>query len=65
MNGNNGKFRDGRSIDFDDDGEIRYWIKYLDTSKDELLAAVSAVGESAQRVKEYLEAKREALCGKL
>ena len=65
MNGKNGKFRDGRSIDFEDDTEIRYWMKYLDTSKDELLAAVSAVGDSAQRVKEYLETKREALGGSL
>lgn len=61
MSGKNGKFRDGRSIDFDDDSEIRYWIKYLDTTKDELFSALSAVGASAQRVKDYLDSKREAL----
>jgi hypothetical protein len=52
------RFMDGRSIDFDDENEIRYWIKYLDTTKDELFAAVSAVGASAQHVAEYLVTKR-------
>ena len=53
-------FLDGRSIDFDDESEVRYWIKYLDTTKDELFAAVSAVGTSAQHVADYLAAKRAA-----
>ena len=52
------KFMDGRSIDFDDENEIRYWIKYLDTTKDELFAAVSAVGASARHVADYLTTKR-------
>jgi hypothetical protein len=59
MTGNH-KFTDGRSIDFDDENEVRYWIKYLDTTKDELFAAVSAVGASAQHVANYLIAKRDA-----
>ena len=58
MNGKHIKFMDGRVIDFDDENEIRYWIKYLDTTKDELFAAVSAVGASAQHVAEYLANKR-------
>jgi hypothetical protein len=58
MNGKPIKFMDGRSIDFEDENEIRYWIKYLDTTKDELFAAVSAVGASAQHVSDYLTQKR-------
>ena len=58
MSGKHTKFTDSRVIDFDDENEIRYWLKYLDTSKDELFAAVSAVGASAQHVAEYLAAKR-------
>ena len=58
------KFMDGRSIDFDDENEVRYWLKYLNTSKDELFAAVSAVGASAHRVAEYLSAKRQAQEGR-
>ena len=58
MNGKHVRFMDGRVIDFDDDNEIRYWIKYLDTTKDELFAAVSAVGASAQHVAQYLADKR-------
>jgi hypothetical protein len=49
--------RDSREIDFDDPDEVRYWLKFLDTSRDELLAAVSAVGTSAQRVRDHLKAK--------
>jgi hypothetical protein len=58
MSGKHTKFTDGRTIDFDDETEVRYWIKYLDTTKDELFAAVSAVGASAQRVAEHLDEKR-------
>jgi hypothetical protein len=60
VSGKHIKFMDGRSIDFDDENEVRYWIKYLDTSKDELFAAVSAVGASAQHVADYLSAKRNS-----
>jgi hypothetical protein len=58
VSGKHIKFMDGRVIDFDDENEIRYWIKYLDTTKDELFAAVSAVGASAQHVAQYLANKR-------
>ena len=49
--------RDTRVIEFEDPDEFRYWLKYFDTSKDELLAAISAVGTSAHDVKTHLEGK--------
>jgi hypothetical protein len=49
--------RDDRQIEFDEPGEILYWLKYFDTTKDELLAAVSAVGTSASAVEMYLRGK--------
>lgn len=48
---------DTRVIEFEDPDEFKYWLKYFDTSKDELLAAISAVGTSAREVKEHLEQK--------
>jgi hypothetical protein len=49
---------DERQIEFDDPAEILYWVKFFDTTKDELLAAVSAVGTSASAVGMYLRGKR-------
>ena len=54
------RMRDTRVIEFDDPDEFKYWVKFFETSKDELLAAVSAVGTSAHDVKAYLEDKFEA-----
>jgi hypothetical protein len=48
---------DPRFINVDDLSEMDYWAKYFDTSRDELLAAVSEVGASAQRVRELLARK--------
>ncbi len=53
--------RDTRVIEFGDPDEFKYWLKYFETSKDELLAAISAVGPSAQDVKSYLKEKFESL----
>ncbi len=53
--------RDERQIEFDDPAEILYWVKYFDTTRDELLAAVSAVGTSASAVGMYLRGKRASL----
>jgi Protein of unknown function (DUF3606) len=50
---------DERSIGLDDPMEISYWVKFLDTTRDELLAAISAVGTSAEEVRRYLRAKLE------
>ena len=51
------KSRDGRVIEFEDSDEIKYWVKFFDTSRDELMAAISAVGTSAHDVKKYLKEK--------
>ncbi len=50
---------DTRIIDLDDDSELRYWVKFLATTKDELYAAVSAVGIRAQDVRDYLSTKQK------
>ena len=51
------RLRDTRVIEFEDPDEFKYWVKFFDTSKDELLAAISAVGTSAHDVKHYLRDK--------
>ena len=56
-NGVDEKARDTRIIEFENPGEVKYWMKLLDTSKDELFAAISAVGSSAHEVSAYLKAK--------
>lgn len=50
---------DDRHIEFEDPRELPYWLKFLDTTKDELLAAISAVGTSADAVKRHLRSKLE------
>ena len=49
-------FKDGdpRLIDLTDPTERAYWCKSLGVSESELLAVVSRVGSSAQKVKEAL-----------
>ncbi len=59
MTGQHPELHDSREIDFDNPDEVRYWLKFLDTSRDELLAAVSAVGTSAQSVRDHLKSKSE------
>lgn len=51
------RFEDTRTIALEDASELEYWIKHLDKTKDELLAAISEVGFSAQRVKDVLRRK--------
>ncbi len=51
--------QDTRIIEFEDPDEFKYWLKFFETSKDELLAAISAVGTSAHDVKHYLREKFE------
>jgi uncharacterized protein DUF3606 len=49
-------FRDGdpRLIDLESSTERAYWCKALTVSDSELYAAVAAVGNSAQSVKDWL-----------
>jgi hypothetical protein len=49
--------QDLRIIELDDPDECKYWVKFFETSTDELLAAISAVGTSAQDVRHYLKEK--------
>jgi Protein of unknown function (DUF3606) len=52
-------FQDARDIDLEARGELEYWLKVLNTTKDELLAAISAVGPYAGPVATYLKRKKE------
>jgi len=46
---------DSSKISLSDDYEVRYWTSALGVDKQELTAAVQAVGNSAERVKQYLK----------
>lgn len=46
---------DNDTIDVNDSNEIRNWCKSFGCTKEELLAAVKAVGKSAKKVKAHLE----------
>ena len=48
---------DTRAIEIEKQGELDYWLKFLDTSRDELLAAISAVGPHAGAVALHLKEK--------
>lgn len=44
-------------ISLTEEYEVRYWCKSLGTTPDKLKAAVKAVGNSADKVREYLKGK--------
>lgn len=44
-------------ISLSEDYEVRDWMKSLGVSEDELREAVDAVGNSADKVREYLKGK--------
>ena len=46
--------QDRANINTHEDYEVQYWTKALGVSKDELLAAVKAVGNSAEKVRAHL-----------
>ena len=48
---------DRKLISLDQDYEVRDWTKSLNCTEDELRAAVKAVGNSADKVREYLAKK--------
>jgi uncharacterized protein DUF3606 len=56
-----GPGHDDRLIDLEDPREIPYWLKFFDTTRDELFAAISAVGNSAENVKRYLREKAASM----
>ena len=39
-------------------GEVRYWIRHLRVTREDLARAVEKVGDSAAAVKKELQAKR-------
>ncbi|GEN29092.1 DUF3606 domain-containing protein [Halovibrio variabilis] len=45
---------DNKQIDINDPSEVSNWCRSLGCTADELKAAVSAVGKSAEKVKEHL-----------
>ena len=50
---------DPRSVEIDSPAERAFWCKALFTTEEKLLAAVKAVGASAQKVKEHLQANHD------
>lgn len=51
---------DPRLIDYEDRSERAYWCKALLVTEAELYGAVAAVGNSAQKVKDWLAATRRS-----
>lgn len=51
---------DRSRINLDEDYEVRDWTEALGVSKEELSAAVAAVGDSADKVRQYLKSGRSA-----
>ena len=49
---------DRSRISLEQDYEIRDWSKTLGVTKEELMAAVKAVGNSADKVREHLKKKK-------
>ena len=49
---------DTRAIEIEKQGELDYWVKFFDTSPDELLAAISEVGPYAGPVGVHLKVKK-------
>lgn len=45
---------DPRTIGFSDEHEVRYWTKELDVNEQQLHAVVDTVGNSAERVRDYI-----------
>lgn len=46
---------DSKRINLNEDHEVRYWTRVLGISEQELRAAVGAVGDTAQKVREHLK----------
>ncbi len=49
---------DRSRISLDEEYEVRDWTQSLGVTKEELAAAVHAVGNSADKVKEYLNQRK-------
>lgn len=51
----NAGFQDRTRISMSEDYEVQYWTKELGLTKDELQRAVDQVGNSADKVREFLK----------
>lgn len=51
--------RDRNRINLSQEHEVRYWTQALGVTRDELHAAVAAVGSSADRVREHLKSSKK------
>jgi hypothetical protein len=49
--------QDRKLISLKEDYEVRDWCKALNTTPEKLKAAVAAVGDSAEKVREYLKSR--------
>jgi hypothetical protein len=56
---NNRGARDRSRVNLNQDYERRYWELTLDTSEHELRNAISAVGDSPAKVREYLKHRQQ------
>ncbi len=54
------KFEPRGRIDISGDGDLAHWLKVLDTTHAELLAAIAKVGDDAADVAEYLKRGSDA-----
>jgi hypothetical protein len=51
--------QDRTRISMDEDYEVRYWTEELGVSKERLQEAVDTVGNSAEKVREYLSSSTQ------
>jgi hypothetical protein len=51
--------RDRERINVNQEHELRYWAEKFGVSHEQIKTAVAAVGDSAEKVREYLAAPRE------
>ncbi len=50
---------DRKLISLEQDYEVRYWTQAFGVTRKELIDAVQAVGHSADKVRHYLESRRQ------
>jgi hypothetical protein len=49
--------QDRSRISLSEDHEVRYWTEHLNCTRQQLEGAIAAVGNSADKVREYLRKK--------
>lgn len=51
--------QDRARVNINEDHEVRYWTKKFGVTEEQLIAAVSVVGVSADEVEQYLKMKHK------